>query len=165
MRRLEIGGGPAPMHPEFEQYDAIDWSERTGLTYTLGDARQLPYADGSCGHVYASNLLEHFPPGETTAVLQEWARVLCPGGVLTLVVPDAMGILADHFNGVNNWTDCAERLRGSRDYPGNEHFNAFTLVTFHEVIAQVPGLELLSISSSHAGGGVHATAVRTEAAP
>lgn len=160
--RVEIGGGPSPMHPEFEQYDAIDWSGRTGLRYTLGDARSLPYTDGSVEHIFASNLLEHFPPDETTAVLTEWARVLRTGGSLELVVPDSMGILADYFTGANpSWPECEERLRGSRDYPGNEHLAAFTLSTFPDVLAEVPGLRAVWVRSSHAGGGVHSLSIRT----
>jgi predicted SAM-dependent methyltransferase len=158
--RVEVGGGPAPTYPEFEQFDAIDWSERTGLRYTLGDARALPYKSGTVDHVYASNILEHFPPSETLPVLVEWARVLRTGGRLELIVPDSMGILRDHFAGINSWADCEERLRGSRDYPGNEHFAAFTLSDFAEVVGRVSALRLVLLEPSHAGGGIHATAVK-----
>lgn len=162
MRGLEIGGGPHPQRHDFEQFDAIDWSKRTGLSYILGDARELPWPDGSFETVFASNLLEHFPPDETTAVLTEWGRVLRVGGVLELVVPDFMGILRDHFAGINTWTECEERLRGSRDYDGNEHLAAFTLLEFPSVIAQVKSLELLECESSHAGGGITAKATKVE---
>ena len=155
LRRVEVGGGPHPLRPAYEQFDAIDWSARTGVPYTLGDARALPYPDGSCEIVFASNILEHFPEDETIPVLTEWARVLAPGGTLEIVVPDAMGILADHFRGIDNWTDCAERLRGSMDYPGNQHFRAFTFSTFPQVIAAVSSLELVKVESTHRGGGVH----------
>lgn len=156
--RLEIGGGPHPLRPGYEQFDAIDWSARTGLSYTLGDARALPYRDGSVEEVFASNVLEHFPPGETTAVLTEWARVLIRGGLLRVVVPDSMGILRDHFARINSWADCEERLRGSRDYPGNEHLTCFTLAEFRPVLDAVPTLAVLSVESTHAGGGITATA-------
>jgi hypothetical protein len=155
MVKIDIGGGPFPAHPDYIQVDAIDWSERTGLEYVIADARALPFDDRSCEVVFASNLLEHFPPTHTTAVLIEWTRVLCRGGQMELIVPDSMGILRDHFKGINSWKDCEERLRGSRDYAGNEHFNAFDLWSFPQEIARVPGLRLLWCKSSHAGGGVH----------
>jgi len=158
---LEIGGGPHPQMLDFVQFDAIDWHDRTGLTYVLGDARYLPFPEGEFQTVFASNLLEHFPEAETTDVLQEWWRVVKRGGTLELVVPDSMGILRDFFTGVDSWDDCAERLRGSRDYPGNEHFQAFTISTFPMVIARA-GLLCASetYESSNAGGGVHAVLVK-----
>jgi predicted SAM-dependent methyltransferase len=160
--KVEIGGGMYPAHPDWEQFDAIDWSEQTGLRYTLGDARALPYATGSLEHVYAQSLLEHFPPADTLPVLLEWSRVLSVGGKLELVAPDAMGILRDYFSGAKGWAITEERLLGTRDYPGNEHLTCFTLAEFPAVIAAVPSLELVYANSSHAGGGIHALASKTQ---
>ena len=158
--KLELGGGAYPAHRDFEQFDAIDWSEQTGLGYTLGDARSLPYATGSVEHLYAQSLLEHFPLGEITSILHEWARVLVAGGKLELLVPDAMGILRDYFTGEKPWAITEERLLGTRDYPGNEHFACFTLSEFPDVIATVPSLRLEYANASHAGGGIHALAIK-----
>ncbi len=160
LRRIEIGGGPHPLYAGYEQYDAQDWESRTGLRYTIGDARSLPYEDASCEIVYSSNLLEHFPEEETTAILTEWVRVLAPGGTLELVVPDSMGVLRDFFRGINGWTECAERLRGSMDYDGNEHHRAFTLSDFPVVLGKIPGLVLQRIESSHQGGGIHSWSIK-----
>ena len=160
VRGLEIGGGPHPSQHDFEQFDATDWRLRTGLQYTLGDARSLPYHDESFDLVFSSNLLEHFRPSETISILEEWTRVVRVGGNLELIVPDSMGILYDHFKGVNTWDQCAERLRGSMDYEGNQHFAAFTISTFPDVIEQVAGLELVYCNPSHAGGGIHSLAIK-----
>lgn len=52
-----------------------------------GDARQLRwFADGSLDFVYSSHVLEDFD--DTAAVLDEWLRVLVPGGHLVLFLPD-----------------------------------------------------------------------------
>lgn len=48
----------------------------------------LPFADESVDLIYACHILEHFGRKEYEAVLQEWLRVLKPGGVLRLAVPD-----------------------------------------------------------------------------
>jgi len=156
VRGLEIGGGPYARRLNCRQFDAIDWSKETGLSYDIGDARELPYEDESFEYVFVSNLLEHFSQDETILVLAEWTRVLVHGGVLELVVPDALEILRTHFRGVDSWPHCEERLRGTRDYPGNEHHNAFTLAEFPAVVASVPDLLLHRCESCHAGCGVYA---------
>lgn len=160
IRGLEIGGGTHPRRLSYTQLDAIDWSNQTGLVYELADAHVLPYENGSFDHVFSSNLLEHFPADETTAVLTEWARVLKPGGLLELVVPDFMGVLRDYFAGVDTWPQTSERILGTRDYKGNDHRNAFCLGEFPDIIAAVPTLEFGWCRSSHAGGGVHSLSVR-----
>jgi len=48
----------------------------------------LPYLDNSADLMYACHILEHFGRREVHEVLQEWYRVLKPGGILRLAVPD-----------------------------------------------------------------------------
>lgn len=52
------------------------------------DIRHLPYADGTVAEVYMSHLLEHFSFYERDEVLKECMRVLEPGGLLRIAVPD-----------------------------------------------------------------------------
>lgn len=49
--------------------------------------------NGSCELVYASHSLEYFDRQEADRVLAEWRRVLAPGGVLRLAVPDFDALL------------------------------------------------------------------------
>jgi predicted SAM-dependent methyltransferase len=48
----------------------------------------LPFADDAVDLIYASHLLAYFDRQEAADVLLEWRRVLKPGGVLRLAVPD-----------------------------------------------------------------------------
>jgi SAM-dependent methyltransferase len=49
----------------------------------------LPFSDGSARHVFVSHLLEHlFVPNDVGPFLRELRRVLAPGGVVRIVVPD-----------------------------------------------------------------------------
>ena len=51
--------------------------------------RAWPFADGSAVEVYAEHLFEHLDwPGDARHFLAEARRVLAPGGVLRLSVPD-----------------------------------------------------------------------------
>ena len=51
-------------------------------------ARGLPLADGNAQGVYCSHVLEHVPRDDIPAVLRNTFRLLRPGGVFRLVVPD-----------------------------------------------------------------------------
>jgi uncharacterized protein (TIGR02246 family) len=54
-----------------------------------GDARDLYwFKNNALDYVYASHLLEDFPPQETVPVLREWLRVIKVGGFLVLYGPD-----------------------------------------------------------------------------
>lgn len=59
---------------------------RAGVTYVRGDARALPFADGSFDRVTAISTLEHIEDGDSAAIA-ELARVLAPGGRLVVSVP------------------------------------------------------------------------------
>jgi predicted SAM-dependent methyltransferase len=51
-------------------------------------SKGIPFADNTFELVYHSHVLEHFPKASATFFLQECCRVLCPGGILRVVVPD-----------------------------------------------------------------------------
>jgi SAM-dependent methyltransferase len=61
------------------------------------DARiGLPFSDGTVEACYASHVLEHLSKVEASRLLAECRRVLRPGGVIRIVVPDLEGI-ARHY--------------------------------------------------------------------
>jgi ubiquinone/menaquinone biosynthesis C-methylase UbiE len=63
----------------------------------VGPVERLPMTDGSVSLIYASHILEHFGRYEYKAVLREWIRVLHPGGVLRLAVPDFAACAAIYY--------------------------------------------------------------------
>lgn len=52
------------------------------------DARQIPLPDSCATEVMALHVIEHFYRWEAPAVLAEWRRLLEPGGLLILELPD-----------------------------------------------------------------------------
>lgn len=52
------------------------------------DIRRLPYADDSVEAIYSSHTLEHLYLREAERVIRECVRVLQPGGILRLALPD-----------------------------------------------------------------------------
>jgi SAM-dependent methyltransferase len=69
-----------------------------GMAFRLANAHQLPFPDGSAAEVYASHVFEHYLPtgaeenglATVDTLLEEWRRVLRPGGTLYVAVPDLL---------------------------------------------------------------------------
>lgn len=80
--RINLGAGEHPI----ESWLNIDMrSADLILDLTWG----LPFADGSVAYAFSAHVLEHlYYPREALHVVQELHRVLEPGGVLRVVVPD-----------------------------------------------------------------------------
>jgi SAM-dependent methyltransferase/uncharacterized protein YbaR (Trm112 family) len=85
---LEIGAHTNPVATLAPFYtDAVaHFAGAAGRVDFLADARALPLADGTLDYLCSSHVLEHLP--DPIAALHEWHRVLRPGGLLYLVVPD-----------------------------------------------------------------------------
>lgn len=81
--KLHLGCGKKYI-PGFLHVDVINDAH---IHYN-GSVCNLPYEDNSASLIYASHVLEHFGRSNVTDVLLEWYRVLAPGGVLRLSVPD-----------------------------------------------------------------------------
>ncbi|MGY4320273.1 class I SAM-dependent methyltransferase [Bradyrhizobium sp. JR3.5] len=56
--------------------------------------KPLPFADGSLAAVFSAHVFEHLFPDEVERLAREIARVLAPGGVCRIVVPDMERIVA-----------------------------------------------------------------------
>lgn len=83
-RRLHIGGAVAR-----DGWEVLDVRAAPHVNH-VGDALDLSrFGDGTFAELYASHVLEHFDyKDQLHAALAEWHRVLQPGGVLRLSVPD-----------------------------------------------------------------------------
>lgn len=82
--RLQLGCGER-VFADWVNIDLL--SSQADLVLDL--RRPLPFADGSARLIYSEHTLEHLTRDEASALLRECARVLAPGGVLRIGVPDA----------------------------------------------------------------------------
>ena len=89
---LNIGCG-AVAHPAWLN---LDIAPQNPLALACDLRRGLPLADGSCDATYSSHVLEHLSASESLPFLAEQHRVLKPGGVLRVVVPDLESI-CNHY--------------------------------------------------------------------
>jgi SAM-dependent methyltransferase len=89
--QLHIGCGPAPI-PGWINLDIFP------APLALNVQWGLPFAPGSARYVFVSHLLEHlYFPADARPFLAELRRVLAPGGVARIVVPDVEQCIAAYM--------------------------------------------------------------------
>ena len=102
---LDIGCGTGAMSIRLERWGrvvsadfselALQFSRRRGLNHLVGaDAMKLPFASGSFDALVAMDMLEHLP--DDNAALNEFARVLKPGGRVLATVPAYPHLWGEH---------------------------------------------------------------------
>lgn len=84
MKLLNLGCGNR-FHKEWVNLDSHAAAEGV-IQWRLTDA--LPFPDRSFDAVYHSHLLEHFPKSYALKFIGECHRILMPGGIMRVVVPD-----------------------------------------------------------------------------
>jgi SAM-dependent methyltransferase len=91
-RLVDLGGGEGYLAALFDRArykvvvdavaPALAVAKGRGLAVAQGDVRRIPLARDACDLAFLSDVLEHVPPAEVGAVLQEAARVMEKGGAL-----------------------------------------------------------------------------------
>jgi glycosyltransferase involved in cell wall biosynthesis/SAM-dependent methyltransferase len=94
-RLLNLGCGET-CHPDWLNVDFHCRAGIAGYDLRLG----VPFADDVFDVVYHSHLLEHFSLAEGERFLKECFRVLRPGGLLRLAVPDLENIAEAYLAGL-----------------------------------------------------------------
>ena len=94
-----VPGLPALLHRLGRISDARLEAHRRGvfraLSY-LDVSRPFPFPDDSFEAAYSSHVLEHLLPGDARNCVRELRRVLAPGGVVRLAVPDLDQLVASY---------------------------------------------------------------------
>jgi ubiquinone/menaquinone biosynthesis C-methylase UbiE len=106
-----------------------------GVHLEVQDARCLSYEDGTFDRVYSISVLEHIPDTGDSEAIREIARVLKPGGTLTLTVPfSARGYYEEFVEG-----DVYER---NAEQGGTFYQRHYDLDALMERLVQPSGLVL-----------------------
>lgn len=121
----------------------VDAREESEPDYRC-DLRALPFEDEGWDIVFSSHTLEHFPRAQVDQVLDEWLRVLKPGGTLRLCLPDltvpAKQIIEKGKLDDDGWNI----LYGQQHYDLDYHQNGWTPKVLEETLIK-KGLKIEKI--------------------
>lgn len=85
----------------------------------------LPFIpDNSIELIYTCHVLEHFKRNDVNRVLREWHRVLRPGGILRVSVPDFAKLVEVYLRS-RDIRQVIGPIFGRQDYLYNIHYNVF----------------------------------------
>lgn len=89
---MKMGGRLMKLHLGCGKRDfGLEWVHADCGNYPhiqFQDITSLPYEDNTCDTIYASHVIEYFDREAIFDVLKEWCRVLKPGCIIRLAVPD-----------------------------------------------------------------------------
>lgn len=97
MTKYNFGCGPRPLQG-YVNIDGIAWPD-VPIDY-IWDLSDVPYpfaASDSAEEIISIECLEHLSHKDIQKVLKEWYRILKPGGVLILQVPDCGKMMEYYF--------------------------------------------------------------------
>lgn len=89
------------------------------------DIRKLQLPDECADIILASDVLEHFSHRETSRLLNEWSRVLKPGGELVVRCPSLKLQAKAYLDGKWNADIASYMIFGGQTNPGDYHANGF----------------------------------------
>lgn len=110
--------------PEFINVDA---RSAPHIHYVRDVCDLSVFPDNYADLVYACHVLEHIRHNNLRKTLWEWRRILRPGGILRLSVPDFDALIDIYRACDNNIDGIAAPLMGGQDFAENIHYSVFNL--------------------------------------
>ena len=104
--------------------------QQMGIYKSMADARLLKYSDNSVDRILSGCLLLHLD--EPLAVLEEWMRVLKPGGVIDTVIPNDQSLTIWLYRSL--YSRRKSKKLGFRDF---DLVNAFEHHSYYERIIRL----------------------------
>jgi predicted SAM-dependent methyltransferase len=132
MKLVNLGCG-SRYHPAWINLDFRSTGPGV-ISYNL--YRPLPFRENSVDVVYHSHLLEHFPKRYAPVFLQECLRVLKPGGIIRVVVPDLEQIARLYL------TSLEKSIEGDRK--ARDRYEWILLELFDQMVRNRSGGEMLT---------------------
>lgn len=130
--KLHLGCGKIYI-PGFIHIDVIDYPH---IDHVSSIDKLSFIENNSVELIYNCCVLEHFKRKDVSSVLQEWYRVLKPGGILRTSVPDfeALCIIYQKNGDLNQ---IIGPLLGRQNYLYNIHYNIFDFKILTKLLSDV----------------------------
>jgi SAM-dependent methyltransferase len=123
IQKINIGSGEVPL-PGYLNIDAR--ADLLGVDLAC-DVRKLDMiGDEMFDEAFAKDVLEHMPRREWRNVLDEWIRILKPGGILKLRFPDSILLFEAYKGGHILLERLFQLVFGDQDCPENAHLSGLT---------------------------------------
>ena len=92
------------------------------------------FEDNSVDLLYFCHGLEHISPYKVLSTLKEWQRVLKPGGVLRLSMPDFETLAKIYVNHNVPLELIVAAIHGGQDYPENTHYWSWDFQSLSKIL-------------------------------
>jgi len=119
-RYLHLGCGGNILPEPFENLDIRDLP---GVDH-LSTVHPLSFESDVFDLVYCSHVLEHFSRNETQDIVNEWVRVVKPGGTLRLAVPSLENLISI-YDSSGDLDSVLGPFIGGQTYKENFHYMLF----------------------------------------
>lgn len=115
--RLHLGPGVGWTKPDGSWITLDADPRRADLVVDFNTFSRLPLAEGSVAAIYGSHVFEHMSIYVAPRMFEECRRVLAPGGVMRLVLPDAERSIREYVAGNYDFSlFVRRRARGRKRY-------------------------------------------------
>jgi len=93
---LNLGSGPRGLNDS--HWVNVDGYMDTNVHYCMDFTRQFPFSNNCFDGIFCEHVFEHFTQEEGLTFLKECFRILKPGGVIRIIVPDGEKIIRTYID-------------------------------------------------------------------
>lgn len=115
----------------FDGYINIDFNIYGGTDMLFDIRESLPFQTETVEIIEAYEVIEHFNKDEVFNILEDWKRVLIPGGKIKISVPDMDGLVEKYQT---DKQEAIQMIYGFVDHPN--HKWGYTVDTMKELFEQ-----------------------------